>query len=159
VLDMNVRPLTDANLNWANVVFTSTMIVQKDSLFDVIGRCNRADTPVVSGGPQPTSYGEEIVNAVQEKDGWVDPFLFDEVDETFGDFLTDLSSGIAKDVYPELKKPAVSKDTIAMIRSHQLGGLRFNAIAVLPWRPIAIVSSATSPSYLGESLVPRRMNK
>ena len=84
VVDMNVAPLTDADLNWADVVFTSTMIVQKDSLFDVIGRCNRADKPVVSGGPHPTSYREEIVSAMQERDGSVDHFLFGEVEETFG---------------------------------------------------------------------------
>ena len=63
----------------------------------MIGRCNRADKPVVSGGPHPTSYREEIVSAMQERDGWVDHFLFGEVEETFGDFLTDLSSGIAKE--------------------------------------------------------------
>ena len=99
VLDMNVAPLLDADLEWADVVFTSTMIVQKDSYFEVVERCNRANKPVVSGGPHPTSYREEIVSAMQERGGWVDHFLFGEVEESFDGFLTDLASGNAKNVY------------------------------------------------------------
>ncbi|MFB3042130.1 MAG: radical SAM protein, partial [Candidatus Poribacteria bacterium] len=33
VVDMNVKSLTDEDLAWADYVFTSTMIVQKDSLY------------------------------------------------------------------------------------------------------------------------------
>ena len=47
-------PWTDADLDWEDVVFTSTMIVQKDSLQQVIESCNRAQIPIVAGGPQPT---------------------------------------------------------------------------------------------------------
>jgi hypothetical protein len=54
VVDMNVAPLTDADLDWADVVLTSTMIVQKDSLQQVIESCNRAQIPIVAGGPHPT---------------------------------------------------------------------------------------------------------
>jgi radical SAM superfamily enzyme YgiQ (UPF0313 family) len=109
VVDMNVAPLLDADLEWADVVFTSTMIVQKDSYFEVVERCNRANKPVVSGGPHPTSYREEIVSAMQERGGWVDHFLFGEVEESFDGFLTDLASGNAKDVYTEPRKPDVTK--------------------------------------------------
>ena len=42
VVDMNIEPLTDAHLQWADVVFTSTMIVQKASLYEVAERCNQA---------------------------------------------------------------------------------------------------------------------
>ena len=109
VVDMNVAPLSDADLEWADVVFTSTMIVQKDSLFEVVERCNRANKPIISGGPHPTSYREEIVNEMQARGGWVDHFLFGEVEEGFGDYLTDLENGSAKDVYPERRKPDVTK--------------------------------------------------
>ena len=39
VVDMNVDPLTDSDLEWADMVFTSTMIVQRVSLQTVIERC------------------------------------------------------------------------------------------------------------------------
>ena len=109
VVDMNVTPLLDSDLEWADVVFTSTMVVQKESLFEVVERCNRANTPIVSGGPHPTSYRDEIERAMQERDGWVDHFLFGEVEESFDDFLTDLQNGNAKDVYTEPRKPDVTK--------------------------------------------------
>jgi len=109
VVDMNVTPLRDADLSWADVILTSTMIVQKDSLFDVIKRCNGAGVPIVSGGPHPTSYHDEIVSTMKERGGWVDHFLLGEVEETFGDFLMDLESGRASEVYPEPKKPDVTK--------------------------------------------------
>ena len=109
VTDMNVAPLMDEDLEWADVVFTSTMVVQKDSYFEVVERCNRANTPLVSGGPHPTSYRDEIVSAMQERGGCVNHFLFGEVEESFEDFLTDFQNGHAKDVYSEPRKPDVTK--------------------------------------------------
>ena len=32
LIDMNVRPLKDSDIEWADLVFCSAMIVQKDSL-------------------------------------------------------------------------------------------------------------------------------
>lgn len=109
VVDMNVAPLLDEDLVWADVIFTSTMVVQKDSYFEVVERSNRANTPVISGGPHPTSYRDEIVSAMQERGGWVDHFLFGEVEESFDEFLTDFQNGNAKDVYSEPRKPDVTK--------------------------------------------------
>ena len=42
LVDMNVHPLTDADLQWADLVCTSTMIVQRQSLEHVITRAKRA---------------------------------------------------------------------------------------------------------------------
>ncbi|MDE0505909.1 MAG: B12-binding domain-containing radical SAM protein, partial [Candidatus Poribacteria bacterium] len=106
VVDMNVNPLSDADLEWADAVFTSTMIVQKDSFYEVVRRCNAAHVPIVAGGPHPTSYYDNIR---EEVDGTVDHFLFGEVEDFFEDFLTDFESGAAKEVYRETKKPDVTK--------------------------------------------------
>ena len=105
VVDMNVNPLTDADIDWADVVLTSTMIVQKESLYQVIQRCNRAGVPIVAGGPHPTSYHDNIR---EEAEGEVDHFFFGEVEEIFEDFLTDFEAGVAKDVYREKRKPDVT---------------------------------------------------
>ncbi len=106
VVDMNVEELTDSHLNWADVVLTSTMIVQKESLYDVVERCNQANVPIITGGPHPTSYYDNIK---EECDGNVDHFLFGEVEEIFEDFLTDFESGSAKEVYKETRKPDITK--------------------------------------------------
>lgn len=96
VVDMNVGPLTDADLRWADYVFTSTMIVQKKSFYEVVKRCNQHNLPVIAGGPHPTSYQAEIEN---EAGGIVSHFLSGEVEHIFQDFLADLRRGSAKEVY------------------------------------------------------------
>ena len=106
VVDMNVDTLTDADLEWADLALTSTMIVQKESLYDVVERCNRADVPIIAGGPHPTSYYDNIK---EECNGTVNHFLFGEVEEIFEDFLIDFESGAAKEVYKETRKPDITK--------------------------------------------------
>ena len=104
VVDMNVSPLKDSDLDWADMVFTSTMIVQKESLREVIERCNHASIPVVAGGPHPTSFHQEIAG--------VDYFVLDEAEETFPQFLRDLEQGRAKAIYREPRKPDVTRTPI-----------------------------------------------
>ncbi len=104
VVDMNVTPLEEADLEWADLVFTSTMVVQRKSLQTVTERCNRAGVPVVAGGPYPTTYHGEISG--------VDHFVLDEVEETFGDFLRDLENGTAAAIYREPRKPDVTRTPV-----------------------------------------------
>ena len=100
VVDMNVAPLEDSDLEWADMVFTSTMIVQRVSLKTVIERCNRAGVPVIAGGPHPTTFHDEIPG--------VDHFVLDEAEEIFPGFLRDLEDGTAKAIYREPRKPDVT---------------------------------------------------
>jgi len=100
VVDMNVAPLEDSDLEWADLVFTSSMVVQRESLHTVTERCNRAGVPLVAGGPYPTTYHDEISG--------VDHFVLDEVEETFEGFLRDLENGTAGAIYREPRKPDVT---------------------------------------------------
>ena len=119
VVDLNVAPLRDAELEWADIAFTSTMIVQRVSLRFVVERCNRAGVPVVAGGPHPTTFHDEIEG--------VDHFVLDEVEETFPRFLRDLANGTAKAIYREPRKPDIARtplprfDLIDMKDYHTIG--------------------------------------
>ena len=104
VVDMNVGALQDVDLEWADYVFTSTMITQHVSLRAVIERCNREGVPVVAGGPHPTTFHEEVVG--------VDHFVLDEAEEIFADFLRDLEAGTAKAIYREKRKPDVTRTPV-----------------------------------------------
>ena len=106
VVDMNTEPLTDVHLEWADVALTSTMIVQKDSLYEVAERCNRASVPIIAGGPHPTSYYDNIK---EETDAIIDHFLFGEIEEIFEGFLTDFESGCAQEIYREKRKPDITQ--------------------------------------------------
>ena len=101
VVDMNVNSLEDSDLEWADMVFTSTMIVQRTSLEDVIERCKRAGVAVVAGGPHPTTFHDEIEGVTH--------FVLDEAEEIFPEFLRDLANGTAKAMYREPRKPDVTR--------------------------------------------------
>ncbi len=104
VVDMNVRALHGADLEWADLVFTSTMITQQLSLQAVVQRCNDHGVPVVSGGPHPTTFHEDIVG--------VDHFVLGETEEIFAEFVRDLESGTARSIYREPRKPDVTQTPV-----------------------------------------------
>jgi radical SAM superfamily enzyme YgiQ (UPF0313 family) len=104
LVDMNVAPLTDEDLDWADLVLTSTMVVQQRSLRDVIARSNARRRPVAVGGPHPTSFADEITGA--------DHYLLDEVEETFPRFVADWEAGQAARVYRPERKPAITETPV-----------------------------------------------
>jgi radical SAM superfamily enzyme YgiQ (UPF0313 family) len=83
--DMNVNQLSEADLAWADVVITSSMIIHWDSLEDVIARCNAIGVPVLNGGPLPTQYHDELVGEAV--------FYLGEAENGFIDLVDDLSAG------------------------------------------------------------------
>lgn len=85
LVDLNVQPLHDADLKWADVVITSSMIIHWQSLENVIQRCHQSAVPVMNGGPLPTQYHEEI-----EGDA---VFYLGEAENGFLDVLDDLTQG------------------------------------------------------------------
>ena len=87
VIDMNVEPLTDEHLAWADYAFLSAMIVQKNSFHEVAQRCKARGLPVIAGGPYPTSYADTITD--------VDYLVRGEVEDFFSGFLDELERGIA----------------------------------------------------------------
>ena len=100
VVDLNVNSLEDSDLEWADLAFTSSMIVQRPSLDQIIRRCNLAHVPVIAGGPHPTTFYEEMEGVTH--------FVLDEVEETFPTFLQDLETGTAKQVYRAPRKPDIT---------------------------------------------------
>ncbi len=58
LVDLNVRPLEDADLDWADVVFTGGMLVQAESANEVVARARSRGRFVVVGGPAPTTCPE-----------------------------------------------------------------------------------------------------
>lgn len=91
LVDENIRPLTEKDLAWADVVFISAMVVQRESARETISRCKAAGLKVVAGGPLFTSERQSF--------GEVDHFVLNEAELTLPEFLTDLEKGQAKPVY------------------------------------------------------------
>jgi len=106
LVDMNVTTLDDKDLNWADYVFISAMVVQNDSVKEVIARCRKLEAKVVAGGPLFTTGYEEF-------DG-VDHFVLGEAEITLPPFLEDLDKGCAKHIYTSNERPDISKTPIPL---------------------------------------------
>jgi radical SAM superfamily enzyme YgiQ (UPF0313 family) len=92
LVDLNVEPLTDAHLQWADLALVGAMVVQRRSVRDVIERCQRAGVKVVAGGPLFTAEPESFPD--------VDHLVLGEAEVSLPPFLADLRSGRARRVYP-----------------------------------------------------------
>src|SRR6266568_3349385 len=105
LVDMNVRPLATADLEWADVVFASAMYVQKESLKEVIRLCKAQGKTVVMGGPYASMGLNDAIEA--------DHVFVGEVETTFPGFLEDFERGEAKAVYQAAERPPLSLTPIA----------------------------------------------
>src|SRR3989442_7044577 len=63
LVDTNVRPLTDADLEWADVALLSGMLVHKQDLLAILARCRARGLRTVIGGPGTSSVEELPLHA------------------------------------------------------------------------------------------------
>ena len=112
LVDLNVRPLADEDLAWADYAFVSAMAVQRSSAEEIVARCAGAGLPVVAGGPLFTAQPEQFRA--------VDHLVLGEAELTLPPLLDDLSRGCARRVYaaPEFcdleRSPAPRWDLVGL---------------------------------------------
>lgn len=95
LVDMNIEKLCDSDIIWADYVFISAMVVQKDSVRTVIDRCKKLGVKTIAGGPLFTSEHESYDD--------VDHLILNEGEITIPLFLEDLKLGLAKHLYTSEK--------------------------------------------------------
>jgi len=91
LVDLNVAALKDKDILWADYVFISAMVVQKESVREIINRCKSLGVKTVAGGPLFTSEPEEFTD--------VDHLVLNEGELTLPEFLRDLEAGNAGPLY------------------------------------------------------------
>jgi radical SAM superfamily enzyme YgiQ (UPF0313 family) len=106
VVDMNVNPLRDKDLQWADYVFMSAMSIQKESVKEVISRCKKIGVKTVAGGPLFTTGYEDFED--------VDHFVLNEAEITLPTFLRDLKNGCAQRMYTSEEFPDIQKTPIPL---------------------------------------------
>lgn len=98
-VDMNVQPLTGSDIEWADIVFLSAMIVQRESLDHVVKLCKKLGKRVAVGGP----YVSTSSDLVPEAD-----FVFvGEAETTLPEFIYDLKCGSPKRIYQAAERPSL----------------------------------------------------
>ncbi|NCJ06906.1 DUF4070 domain-containing protein [Synechococcales cyanobacterium C] len=107
LVDRNVRPETEADWYWAELVILSGMIVQKADLFDLIAEAKRRGKPVAVGGPFATSVPEPI------KAAGADFLVLDEGEITLPLWVEALGRGETEGVFrADGEKPDVTTSPI-----------------------------------------------
>ena len=106
LVDMNVKKLAQADLEWADYVFLSAMDVQRESARAVLARCNASGVPVVAGGPLFTQESAAFPE--------VDHFVLNEAELTLPQFLADLERGSLQTMYTTDEFPDICQTPIPM---------------------------------------------
>ena len=79
LVNRNTEELTDADLDWADMVMTGGMLMQQPDAIDLIELCRARDLPVVVGGPDVTSfphiYKRANFQVLGEAEGIIDEFI------------------------------------------------------------------------------------
>ena len=97
LVDLNVQPLRPSDIEWADMVFVTAMLVQKDSLKAVVQQCKTRGKRVVIGGPYVTTTIEDLPDA--------DHIFRGEAETTLPQFIEDLTHGCAKPTYEASQRP------------------------------------------------------
>jgi len=99
LIDMNVTSISDSDILWADYVFVSAMITQKDSAKDLICKCENLGIKTIAGGP--------LFNNLQHEFSEVSHFILNEGEITLPLFLEDLKKGTLKKIYSSNERPDI----------------------------------------------------
>ena len=91
LVDINVRALEDQDILWADYVFISAMIAQKNSARQVADRCRALGVRVVGGGPLFRAYPDDFAD--------LDHLVFGEAESIISELVMDLERGRPKRSY------------------------------------------------------------
>jgi len=100
LVDVNVDNLNDSDIKWADFVFISAMIVQKDSTVQIIERVKKFGKPIAGGGPLFTTGWESLPK--------VEHLFIGEAEDTIKEFIDDFNNNSLKPCYQSSKFPDIS---------------------------------------------------
>lgn len=105
LVDLNIEKLRSSDIEWADIVMATAMLVQKDSLREVVRRAKDLGKRVVIGGPYITTTVEDLPEA--------DHIFLGEAETTLPLFIEDLARGEAKPSYQAAERPPLSATPLA----------------------------------------------
>lgn len=106
LVDVNVAPLNDEDIAWADIVFVSAMLVQQENAREIIQRCQEQKKTIVAGGPAFSAQPDLFPG--------VDHFVLDEAEVTLPPFLEDLRNGRPQAIYKSDEKPDITRTPIPL---------------------------------------------
>ena len=120
LVDLNVEPLDDAALRWADVVMISAMRMQQESFHEIVRRAHALDKRVVAGGPYVTTDPDAAPD--------VDHIVLGEAEQTLPELARALEAGTAPRRIEAPERPDVTRSPAP--RFDLLRMDRYNAVGV-----------------------------
>lgn len=100
LVDLNIQSLKQKDLEWADYVMISAMLVQKDSVREILENCKQLKKKVIAGGPLFTGKPEAYADLV-------DYLILNEAECTLPQFLADLENGTPQKIYRSNSFPSL----------------------------------------------------
>ncbi len=97
LVDLNVEKLKDKDIEWADYIFLSAMLVQKESTLNVIERAKKFNKKIVAGGPMFTTGYKDFP--------FIDSIVVGEAETVMHDLIEDMDKGDLKHLYIPFRKP------------------------------------------------------
>jgi len=124
LIDMNVEPLDDEALAWADVVMLSGMRIQRAAFREVVARARALGKRVVAGGPYVTTDPDDVDD--------VDHLVLGEAEETLPDLARALEAGAAAPrrcsaaARPDVTRTPIPRFDLLRMDSYDVIGVQFS---------------------------------
>lgn len=105
LIDLNIQNIDEKDLQWADFIFISAMIIQKESVQEIIKLAKKNGKKIIAGGPLFTTGYEEFLDDI-------DHFILGEAETILPLFLEDLKNGNIKKIYKSDQWPDISMSPI-----------------------------------------------
>ncbi|MDY7107441.1 MAG: cobalamin-dependent protein, partial [Planctomycetota bacterium] len=104
LVDLDVTNLHDSDIEWADWVFLSGMIVHTDSCHTIAARCAGKGKPVVAGGPLFTTGSEQFPE--------IPHFVLGEAEDLIAGLVADIAADTVRDCYSSDQRPSLSRTPV-----------------------------------------------
>src|SRR5208283_1243577 len=101
LVDLNVERLKDEDLRWSDYVLLGAMLVQKDSVREIVARCAALKKTVIAGGPLFTT-GHEAFPEIQH-------FVLGEAEEVMSQVVAGMAGGRLQSIYRAPHRPDIRR--------------------------------------------------
>lgn len=104
LVDLNVEALEEGDLRRADFVMLSAMIVHKESVLEIVRRCQGAGKPIIAGGPLFTTGHASFPQ--------IPHFVLGEAEDIIPKLVADMERGTVQAVYRSEQRPDVTRTPI-----------------------------------------------
>ncbi|MBN1475791.1 B12-binding domain-containing radical SAM protein [Candidatus Sumerlaeota bacterium] len=101
LIDMNVDRLIGDDIEWADYVMVSGMIIHRVSIHEIVARCHRLSTPVIAGGPVFATDHASFPD--------IHHFVLGEAEDLMPQLIEDMVRGTLKHTYSAPERPDITR--------------------------------------------------